>query len=33
MPTTLMNELRSGKCEQGGDPKTTNFALCPSWKG
>lgn len=32
MPTTLMNELRDGKCEKGGDPKTTDFALCPSWK-
>jgi branched-chain amino acid transport system substrate-binding protein len=32
MPTTLMNELRQGKCETNGDPKTTDFALCPSWK-
>jgi branched-chain amino acid transport system substrate-binding protein len=32
MPTTLMNELRQGKCENNGDPKTTDFALCPSWK-
>src|SRR6266700_1875715 len=32
MPTTLMNELREGKCENNGDPKTTDFALCPSWK-
>ena len=32
MPVTLMNELRDGKCEKGGDPKTTDFALCPSWK-
>jgi len=32
MPTTLMNELRDGKCEKGGDPTTTDFALCPSWK-
>ncbi len=32
MPTTLMNELRDGKCEKGGDPKTTDFALCPSWR-
>jgi branched-chain amino acid transport system substrate-binding protein len=32
MPTSLMNELRSGQCEKGGDPKTTDFALCPSWK-
>ncbi len=32
MPATLMNELRSGQCEKGGDPKTTDFALCPSWK-
>jgi branched-chain amino acid transport system substrate-binding protein len=33
MPTNLMNELRSGQCEKGGDPKTTNFAFCPSWNG
>jgi branched-chain amino acid transport system substrate-binding protein len=33
MPTTLMNELRSGQCEKGGNPTTTDFALCPSWKG
>jgi branched-chain amino acid transport system substrate-binding protein len=33
MPTTLMNELRAGQCEKGGDPKSTDFALCPSWKG
>ena len=33
MSTTMMNELRDGKCEKGGDPKTTDFALCPSWKG
>jgi len=33
MPTKLVNELRSGQCEKGGDPKTTNFALCPSWQG
>ena len=33
MPTTLMNELRDGKCEKGGNPTTTDFALCPSWKG
>jgi branched-chain amino acid transport system substrate-binding protein len=32
MSTALMNELRDGKCEKGGDPKTTDFALCPSWK-
>ncbi len=32
MPLTLMNELRDGKCEKGGDPTTTDFALCPSWK-
>ncbi len=32
MPVTLMNELRDGKCEKGGDPTTTDFALCPSWK-
>jgi len=33
MPTTLMSELRDGKCEKGGNPTTTDFALCPSWKG
>lgn len=33
MPTALMNELRAGQCEKGGDPKSTDFALCPSWKG
>jgi branched-chain amino acid transport system substrate-binding protein len=33
MPTTLMNELRNGQCEKGGNPTTTDFALCPSWKG
>lgn len=32
MSTTLMNELRDGKCEKGGDPTTTDFTLCPSWK-
>jgi branched-chain amino acid transport system substrate-binding protein len=32
MNTTLMQEMLDGKCEKGGDPKTTNFALCPSWK-
>lgn len=32
MPTNLMNELRSGQCETGGDPKTTVFSLCPSFK-
>src|SRR5581483_7023761 len=26
MPVTLMNELRDGKCEKGGDPTTTDFA-------
>ncbi len=31
MSTQLMDELRAGKCEKGGDPKTTDFALCPSW--
>ncbi len=31
MPVTMMNELREGKCEKGGDPKTTDFALCPSF--
>jgi branched-chain amino acid transport system substrate-binding protein len=33
MPTNLVNELRSGQCEQGGVVTTTDFALCPSWKG
>jgi branched-chain amino acid transport system substrate-binding protein len=33
MNTTLMGELQAGKCEKGGDPKTTDFALCPSWQG
>ena len=32
MNTTLMQEMLDGKCEKGGDPKTANFALCPSWK-
>jgi len=32
MPVTLMQELRDGKCTKGGDPTTTDFALCPSWK-
>jgi len=32
MPTTLMQELQAGKCEKNGDPTTTDFALCPSWK-
>ena len=32
MPASLVSELRSGQCEKGGDPKTTDFALCPSWK-
>jgi branched-chain amino acid transport system substrate-binding protein len=32
MPTTLMNELRAGKCEKDNNPTTTDFALCPSWK-
>jgi len=33
MSTTLMQEMLDGKCEKGGDPKTANFALCPSWQG
>ena len=33
MPMNLVNELRSGQCEQGGVPTTTDFALCPSWRG
>ena len=32
MSTTLMNELRDGRCEKEGDPTTTDFTLCPSWK-
>src|SRR5258708_38206423 len=31
MPNTLVNELRAGRCEKGGAPKTTDFANCPSW--
>ncbi len=31
MSTTLMQEVLDGKCENNGDPKTANFALCPSW--
>lgn len=33
MKTNLVEELRAGKCEKGGDPKTTDFSLCPSWQG
>jgi ABC-type branched-subunit amino acid transport system substrate-binding protein len=33
MPLDLVKELQSGQCEQGGKPTTTDFALCPSWKG
>jgi len=33
MPNNLVNELRAGQCEKGGDPKTTDFANCSSWKG
>jgi branched-chain amino acid transport system substrate-binding protein len=32
MSTQLMQEMLDGKCETGGDPKTANFALCPSWQ-
>jgi branched-chain amino acid transport system substrate-binding protein len=32
MPTTLVSELKEGKCEQNNQPATTDFALCPSWK-
>ena len=32
MPTTIMQELQAGKCEKNGDPTTTDFSLCPSWK-
>jgi ABC-type branched-subunit amino acid transport system substrate-binding protein len=32
MSPALMQEMLDGKCEKGGDPKTANFALCPSWK-
>jgi hypothetical protein len=32
MPTTLVSELKEGKCEQNNDPAKTDFALCPSWK-
>ena len=31
MPTNLMQEMLDGKCEKGGNPTTSNFALCPSW--
>src|SRR5215467_14473705 len=33
MPVDLVKELQAGQCEQGGKPTTTDFALCPSWKG
>jgi branched-chain amino acid transport system substrate-binding protein len=33
MPMNLVNELRSGQCEHGGLPSTTDFSLCPSWRG
>jgi branched-chain amino acid transport system substrate-binding protein len=33
MPTNIVKELQAGQCEQGGKPNTTDFALCPSWKG
>lgn len=32
MPVTIMQELQAGKCEKNGDPATTDFSLCPSWK-
>ncbi|MDQ6773237.1 MAG: ABC transporter substrate-binding protein [Candidatus Dormibacteraeota bacterium] len=32
MPVQMVKELRAGQCENGGDPKTANFALCPSFK-
>ena len=32
MPKALMTELRDGRCETGGDVKSTDFANCPSWK-
>jgi branched-chain amino acid transport system substrate-binding protein len=32
MGTNLMQEMLAGKCEKGGDPKTANFSLCPSWQ-
>jgi branched-chain amino acid transport system substrate-binding protein len=32
LPVNLMQELQAGKCEKNNDPKTTDFALCPSWK-
>ena len=31
--TALVAEMQAGKCEKGGVPNTTNFALCPSWQG
>jgi branched-chain amino acid transport system substrate-binding protein len=33
MPLNLVKELQAGQCEQGGKPTTTDFALCPDWKG
>jgi branched-chain amino acid transport system substrate-binding protein len=33
MPTNLVNELQAGQCEKGGVANTTDFSLCPSWKG
>jgi hypothetical protein len=33
MPINLVKELQAGQCEQGGKPTTTDFALCPDWKG
>jgi ABC-type branched-subunit amino acid transport system substrate-binding protein len=32
MPVAIMQELQAGKCEKNGDPTTTDFSLCPSWK-
>jgi branched-chain amino acid transport system substrate-binding protein len=32
MPTKLVSELKAGQCEKGGDPKTSDFANCPSWQ-
>lgn len=33
MPLTLVSEMQQGRCvKTAGDPTTTDFALCPSWK-
>ncbi|HKW71469.1 MAG TPA: ABC transporter substrate-binding protein [Candidatus Dormibacteraeota bacterium] len=33
MPQQMVNEIKGGQCEKkAGDPTTSDFALCPSWK-